>query len=150
MAADSRDAGLPLESRGSEDTEMGQGVGPPGDMVAGGNQQDPGDCSGLRHAGEVQEYLGRLAAMPGQEVPPRQLLPPFNASRRFRWAYPVRDTGIYHSLTDAARQTADKRAAEVQGHRDGPNLGSAGGSTLQPLGATAFVHYQGLLAEGFR
>ena len=33
---------------------------------------------------------------------------------------------------------------------DGPNLGSAGGPTLQPLGAIARLHYRGLLAEGFQ
>ena len=99
---------------------------------------------------EVREYLARLATMPGQEVVPRQLLPPFNASGRFKWAYPVGDTGIYLSLADAGAQTGDKRTAEVQVHCDGPNLGSAGGPTLQPLGAIALLHYQGLLAEGFR
>jgi hypothetical protein len=87
--------------------------------------------------------------MPGQEVAPRQLLPPLKPSGRFNWAYPVADTGIYLSLNDAVDQTGDKRTAEIRVHCDGPNLGSAGGPTLQPLGAIALLHYQGRVAEGF-
>ena len=99
---------------------------------------------------EVQKYLARLATMPGREVAPRQLLPPFKPSGCFKWAYPVANTGIYLSLTDSAAQPEEKRTAEVRVHCDGPNLGSAGGPTLQPLGSIARLHYQGLLAEGFR
>ena len=87
--------------------------------------------------------------MPGQEVPPRKLLPPLKPSGRFKWAYPAGDTGIYLSLADAVVQTGDTGTAEIQVHCDGPNLGSAGGPTLQPLGAIARLHYQGLLVEGF-
>ena len=99
---------------------------------------------------EVRAYLARLGTMPGQEVALPQLLPPFDASSRFRWAYPVGNTGIYLSLAEAAAQPGDHRAAEVQMYCDGPNLGSAGGPTLQPLGAIARLHYQGLLVEGFQ
>jgi hypothetical protein len=99
---------------------------------------------------EVREYLALLAIMPGREVAPRQLLPPLKPSERFNWAYPVAIAGIYLSLTDSAAQSEEKRTAEVRVHCDGPNLGSAGGPTLQPLGAIALLHYQGLLAEGFR
>jgi hypothetical protein len=38
--------------------------------------------------------------------------------------------------------------AEVQIHCKGPNLGSAGGPTLQRLGAIARLRYEGLLAGG--
>ena len=73
----------------------------------------------------------------------------------FKWAYPVTGSGIYLSLIDgennsgiAENQTATNdglRSAEVEVYCDGPNLGSAGGATLQPLGAIALVTYQGLL-----
>lgn len=99
---------------------------------------------------EVRDYLARLATKTGHEVAPADLSPPFKPSDRFKWAYPIGDTGIYLALADAAVQTGDERAAEVQVHCDGPNLGSAGGPTLQPLGAIALLRYQGLLAEGFR
>ena len=96
---------------------------------------------------EVQDYFGRLAALVGREVVPRELLPPFATHGRFTWAYPVAETGIYLSLSDAEAPASDVRVAEVQVHCDGPNLGSAGGPTLQPLGAIARLHYQGLLAS---
>jgi len=84
-----------------------------------------------------------------RRCPPRQLLPPLKPSGRFKWAYPAGDTGIYLSLADAVVQTGDTGTAEIQVHCDGPNLGSAGGPTLQPLGAIARMHHQGLLVEGF-
>lgn len=96
---------------------------------------------------EVEEYLTRLSMLPGQEVAPHRLLPAIKPDGRFRWAYPVADTCIYISLADAARHRGASRSAEVQVHCDGPNLGSAGGPTLQPLGAIARLRYQGLLAK---
>ena len=60
---------------------------------------------------------------------------------------PVAETGIYLSLADSEVSADNARIAEVQVHCDGPNLGSAGGPTLQPLGAVARLHYEGLLAS---
>jgi hypothetical protein len=94
---------------------------------------------------EVRDYLARLAALVGREVAPRELLPPLAAHGRFAWAYPVAETGIYLSLSDAEALADNARVAEVQVHCDGPNLGSAGGPTLQPLGAVARLRYEGLL-----
>jgi len=99
---------------------------------------------------EVSDYLAHLATLQGTEVVPRQLVPPFEADRYFKWAHPVPDTMIYVSLTDPTPPTSDKGAAAVQVHSKGPNLGSAGGPTLQPLGDIALVHYQGLLTQAFR
>ena len=96
---------------------------------------------------EVKEYLARLAALPGREVTPQDLLPPFAPHARFTWAHPVAETGIYLSLSDAETPAEDARVAEVQVHCDGPNLGSAGGPTLQSLGAVARLRYEGLLAS---
>lgn len=100
--------------------------------------------------GEVQDYLNRLSTLSDQEVAPHQLLPSLQAHRYFKWAYPVADTGIYLSLSDSDAPASGGRTAEVQVHCAGPNFGSAGGPTLQPLGAIARLRYQGLLAEGFR
>ena len=94
---------------------------------------------------EVQDYLARLAALRGREVAPQELLPPLAAHGRFRWAYRVAETGIYLSLSDAEAPADDARVAEIQVHCDGPNLGSAGGPTLQALGAVARLRYEGLL-----
>jgi len=101
-------------------------------------------------AAAVREYFAWLATTPGREMVPSELLPRFQASSRFRWAYPVEDSGIYLSLTDSDDGERDQRVVEVRVHCDGPNLGSAGGPTLLPLGAIARLRYEGLLAEGFR
>ena len=98
------------------------------------------------NTGEVQDYFARLAALCGREVAPQGLLPPLPAHGHFKWAYPVAEMGIYLSLSDSKAPVDDARVAEVQVHCDGPNLGSAGGPTLQPLGAIARLRYQGLLA----
>jgi hypothetical protein len=96
---------------------------------------------------EVQDYLGRLAALRGREVAPQELLPSLPAHGRFRRAYPVPRTGIYLSLSDPETSTDAERVAEVQVHCDGPNMGSAGGPTLQSLGAVARLRYEGLLVS---
>ena len=96
---------------------------------------------------EVRDYLARLAALRGREVASRELLPPFAAHGRFTWAYPVPEAGIYLSLSDIEAPANDARVAEIQVHCDGPNLGSAGGPTLQELGAIARMRYEGLLAS---
>ncbi len=93
---------------------------------------------------EVEGYFARLAALCGREVAPQDLLPPFAAHGHFKWAHPVAETGIYLSLSDSETPAEDARVAEVQVHCDGPNLGSAGGPTLQPLGVIARLCYEGL------
>lgn len=99
---------------------------------------------------EVIEYLTYLSTLTGQEVIPGKLLPPLKAHGIFKWAYPVSDTGIYLSLNDSAPPIEEKGIAEVQVHCEGPNLGSAGGPSLQQLGTIALIHYQGLLTQTFR
>ena len=80
-----------------------------------------------------------------REVEPRELLPPLAAHGIFKRAYPVGDTGIYLALSDAEASTGAGRVAEVEVLCDGPNMGSAGGPTLQSLGAVARLRYEGLL-----
>lgn len=99
---------------------------------------------------DVAEYLTHLETLPGQDLIPNELLPPLRADQYFKWAYPVVDTSIYLSLTDPEPPTEDRGTAELQVHCEGPNLGSAGGRTLQPLGAIALLCYQGRLAKAFR
>lgn len=99
---------------------------------------------------EVLKYLTYLSTLSGHEIIPNKLLPPFKAHGYFKWAYPVSDTGIYLSMTDSAPPIDGKGIAEIQLHCVGPNLGSAGGPTLQRLGTIALLHYQGLLTKPFR
>ena len=94
---------------------------------------------------EVQGYLSQLESLIGQAVTPSELLPTFPADGRFRCAYPVADTGIYLSLGEAEPAGPGERTAEVEVYSKGPNLGSAGGPTLQALGAIARLRYRGLL-----
>lgn len=60
-------------------------------------------------------------------------------------AYPVADTGIYLAPAEAETTTEAGRVAEVEVLCDGPNMGSAGGPTLQSPGAVARIRYEGLL-----
>jgi hypothetical protein len=94
---------------------------------------------------KVQAYFNQLAALVNQEVAPAQLLPQFKAHGMFRWAYPVRETNLYLALKDAEPLPTGERVTEVQVYSDGPNMGSAGGPTLQQLGPVARIRYRGLL-----
>lgn len=98
---------------------------------------------------EVRVYFSNLEGLVGQEVAPDQLLPPLRAHGYFRWAYPVTGTGISLALEENVLGVGGERVAEVQVYCDGPNLGSAGGPTLQPLSAVARIRYRGLLAPAF-
>jgi hypothetical protein len=95
---------------------------------------------------DVQAYLSQLESLIGQTVAPSKLLPTFPAHGHFRWAYPIADTGVYLSLGEAEPAGPGKRTAHVEMHCKGPNLGSAGGPTLQELGPIALVRYRGLLS----
>ena len=99
---------------------------------------------------EVVDYLAHLSTLTGQELVPNKLLPPFKSHGYFKWAYPVANTNIYISLKDPELPVDGKGTAEIQLHCKGPNLGSAGGATLQRLGTIACIHYQGLLNRDFR
>jgi hypothetical protein len=96
---------------------------------------------------EVQDYFARLAAMRGREVAPQELLPPFPPDGIFKRAYPVTDTGLYLSLSESETSTEAERVADVEVFCDVPNMGSAGGPTLQSLGAVARLRYEGLLVS---
>jgi endogenous inhibitor of DNA gyrase (YacG/DUF329 family) len=97
---------------------------------------------------EIQAYFNQLAALVNQEVAPTHLLPPLKAHGMFRWAYPVEGTDLYLALKEAAPLTSGERITEIQIYSDGPNMGSAGGPTLQQLGPVAQIHYRGLLESG--
>jgi hypothetical protein len=97
-------------------------------------------------AKEVKEYFARLSTLVGKEIGPRELLPGWKADGYFKWAYP--GSGIYLSLGEGTGESERERIAEVEVHCKGPNMGSAGGPTLQPLGAVARVRYEGVLNSG--
>jgi len=123
---------------------------------------DPGDFTDPRRAGinmtpaieqacstpAVADYLQRLSSLAGQSIKPRKLLPPRPGHGVFKWAYPIPGTGLYLSLGEPDEAPANGTVAEVQVHCAGPNLGSAGGPTLQRLGPIACLGYAGMLADG--
>jgi hypothetical protein len=96
----------------------------------------------------VTDYLQKLSSTVGQSIEPKRLLPSSPAHGVFKWAYPISGTELYLSLGEADDAPTDETVAEVRIHCKGPNLGSAGGPTLQPLGPIARVRYEGLLAGG--
>ena len=97
----------------------------------------------------IQSYLHVLEGLQGQEVSPGQLVPLLKPDSTFRWAYQIPDTELFVSLAEAEPQGAE-RVCKVVIHGRGPNLGSAGGPTLQDFGALAAIHYEGRLVERFR
>jgi hypothetical protein len=115
-----------------------------GHLKQGGINMTPEIARARQHP-EVTAYLDSLDKMIGQEVEPHKLLPPFKPHGVFKWAHPVPSTEIFLSLGDDERPTEDQGTAAVQLHSPGPSLGSAGGPTLQPLGAIALLAYRGLL-----
>jgi hypothetical protein len=90
----------------------------------------------------VQNYLRALESHEGQEVAPDKLAPPLKPDGYFRWAHPIPGSGLYVSLSEAEPDSAG-RICQVVFHCKGPNLGSAGGPTLQALGPVAAIQYQG-------
>ncbi|MEX2141016.1 MAG: hypothetical protein WD894_17255 [Pirellulales bacterium] len=99
---------------------------------------------------EVQAYFDQLSKAVGQEVEPTQLLPALKAHGVFRWAYPVEGTRLYLALKESEPPTKEERIATVQIYCDGPNMGSAGGPTMQALGPIAQIRYRGLLMNESR
>ena len=98
---------------------------------------------------EVRAYFRQLEGLVGKDVAPDELLPPLRPHGCFGWAYPLAGSGIYLALEDTEPESVGQRITQVMTYCDGPNLGSAGGPTLQPLGAVAQLHYLGLLASPY-
>lgn len=92
-------------------------------------------------------YLEQLATCAGRVLQPNELLPPFKPHELFKWAHPIRETKLFLSLDEGESASEKERAIEVRVHCAGPNMGSAGGPTLQLLGVIARLKYQGLLVE---
>ena len=90
----------------------------------------------------VQKYFQAIQSQQGKLLPPRELLPTLEPDKYFKWAYPLPGTKLYLTLFEATPQPGG-RIAQVMCCSKGPNLGSAGGPTLQHLAALASIHYEG-------
>lgn len=90
----------------------------------------------------VQEYFRALQSQQWKVLPPRELLPRLKPDAYFDGAYPLPETKLYLTLSEATSERAE-RISQVMCCSKGPNLGSAGGPTLQHLAALASIHYEG-------
>lgn len=94
----------------------------------------------------VQKYFQVLKSLQGKVVRPQELVPRLAPDGYFKKAYPLPETTLYLTLFEAEPQAAF-RIAQVMCCCRGPNLGSAGGPTLQHLTALASIHYEGRYGE---
>ena len=97
----------------------------------------------------VQKYFTVLNSQQGKLVPPRELLPKLELDRFFKGAYPLPGTKLYVTLSEAPAQGTD-RISQVICCSKGPNLGAAGGPTLQHLAALASIRYEGKIEPDLR
>src|SRR5262249_14498288 len=93
----------------------------------------------------VRAFLQQFAALSGREVESSRLLPPLKRDAIFRRCYPIPGTDLYLSLDEGEPSASGSRTAEVQILCEGPNMGSAGGPTLEPLAPIARLEYAGEL-----
>jgi hypothetical protein len=94
---------------------------------------------------DVQAYFEQGEQLVNQEVEPGRLRPSWSAYRVFRRAHRIGDTGLCLSLHEAEPAQNGERLCQLLVCCDGPNMGSAGGTTLQELGPIAKIHYRGIL-----
>lgn len=94
----------------------------------------------------VQKYVQALKNHQGKIIPPRELLPKLEVDKYFKSAYPLPGTKLYLTLSDATAPQAERMCRVIYCCK-GPNLGSAGGPTLQHLAALARIHYEGRYVE---
>ena len=96
----------------------------------------------------VRRYFRTLESLIGQEVAPARLAPELERDKYFKGAYSLPGTHLYISL-DEGEPEDEVRVCRVVFLGQGPNLGSAGGPTLQQFGAVAAVYYEGrLMGQG--
>jgi hypothetical protein len=94
---------------------------------------------------EIQAYFERLARLTGQTVDPNELRPPFPSDTRFKWTHPIPGTSLALAIHDPEPPNESGGQAMVDILCPGPNLGSAGGPTMQILGAIARIDYRGVI-----
>jgi hypothetical protein len=90
-------------------------------------------------ASRLEAYFASLRSQAGKALRPELLDPPLERDANFRWAYRIPQSTLLISMQDRDDQEG---LCEVLIHGPGPNLGSAGGPTLQRFGALAAVYYR--------
>ncbi len=89
----------------------------------------------------VQEYLDTLGQKSGSEVESSEILPPFEEGM-FPWAFAIPDSSYFLSINNEEGKE-DVARVRLWGH--GPNMGSAGGPTLQAYVDLAKIEFKGKL-----
>ena len=91
----------------------------------------------------LNPYLDSLDSLVGREVPKADLLPQFPGDGCFRYAFGIPDTAYQLMFDEQGKTLAGLRIAELQLMGEGPNLGSAGGPTIQSLAKVGHLEYEG-------
>jgi len=104
----------------------------------------------------LQEYLSGLKGI-SEQVPqklkPEDLLPHWPKDSYYQHAYPI--PGNFESTDSAKRygwnkyyicESTDEGISKVALWTKGPNMGSAGGPSIQQVGVVATIHFQGNIA----
>jgi hypothetical protein len=102
----------------------------------------------IEHACElavVRAYFDKLDRLVQQVIAPNELLPPWKADSYFRSTYPLPGTRLWLAIDESEEQNGEYRAATLDVLSEGPNMGSAGGPTLQVLGSLVRIEYEGVL-----
>lgn len=107
--------------------------------------------SQLLKQNKVSLYLRQLQQLERTTIAPASLKPLLKASGYFKWAYPIAKGsdllgndefwGQYY----LGLQDNKLGVCEIALFQTGPNMGSAGGPTLSPVGTIATIKYDGKL-----
>ncbi len=92
----------------------------------------------------LNPYLDQLAGLVGKEVPILQLLPKFERNGYFGWSFNIPETDYNLNFSEEETNSNMKRA-NITILGEGPNMGSAGGPTLEELATVGKLDYEGRL-----
>jgi len=95
----------------------------------------------------LNPYLEFLDSLVGREVPKEDLLPQFPRNDWFGYSFNIPDTTYQLMFDEQGKTPAGLRIAEFQLMGEGPNLGSAGGPTIQRLAKVGHLEYEGRLRK---
>ncbi|MBS3086897.1 hypothetical protein J4422_04310 [Candidatus Pacearchaeota archaeon] len=96
---------------------------------------------------KLNPYLETLDSLVGKEVEKSQLLPNFEREGYFRYAFNIPDTAYQLMFYEQEKTPVGLRIAELKLMGEGPNLGSAGGPTIQALAKIGHLEYEGRIRK---
>lgn len=96
---------------------------------------------------ELDPYLKKLEGLVGKEVPKTEILPQFDKDGCFRYAFNIPGTAYQLFFDEQEKTPAGLRNTMLQLMGEGPNLGSAGGPTIQALASIGRLEYEGRIRK---